>query len=159
MNEHNDKGIEDIARNIVRENREMFRSIPLETVEGMLEEKVAEFNKIDSNDTILGNYLRIYTEFILDEADEGDRINRIQDERINNWLRQALTDIATQARTELLDELIGEEEEGRMNLELLNRAKMNGLFKRLNMKESIGWNKAKQDTITRLKEKRNNTEV
>lgn len=41
-----------------------------------------------------------------------------------------------------LEEIREKIEEEKMNLELLHGGKMNGHFKKLDMKESIGWNKA-----------------
>jgi len=49
-------------------------------------------------------------------------------------------------------------EEEKMNLELLNGAKMNGLFRKLNMKESIGWNKCIQHQINHYKQEIANIE-
>ena len=51
----------------------------------------------------------------------------------------------------VLEQLVEREEEELMNLELLNGAKANKMFKRLDMKESIGWNKKAEDTISYLK--------
>ncbi len=60
-------------------------------------------------------------------------------EFIKNFIEQALTDYHNH-----IVEMIEEE---KMNLELLRGAKMNGNFKRLDMKESIGWNKALSNII------------
>jgi len=63
---------------------------------------------------------------------------------------EALKDFHYASIKEILEGLLESEKDNLMNLELLNGAKMNGKFKRLDMKESIGWNKSKSDTINHL---------
>jgi hypothetical protein len=84
-------------------------------------------------------------------------------QKIDEWVFSELDDIesplnrsyvkskATQLAQEIVDMVVEEIEEEKMNLELLNNARINGKFKRLDMKESIGWNKALNEIINLLK--------
>ena len=69
-------------------------------------------------------------------------------ELVKSFIRQ----VEQKAREEERERVLGIVEDMKMDLELLNGAKMNGKFKRLDMKESIGWNKALSDLTTQLKE-------